>query len=415
MQSLRDIARDNRAGAPVGIPAYCTANADVLRVILRRYARDDAPILIEASAGAVNQSGGHAGMTPAGFRNFLDILAAGEGIDPGRIVLGGTRLGPGPWRTEPAASAMARAVQLVEACVDAGYQKLHFDTSMACAEDPAPSIEAQIARAAVLCQAAERAAGGRPLLYAIGTATGASRGRLAGDAVPPASSPAEAHRLFDLTERAFTAADIKPALERIVAVAVDPGTGFSAAAALPFDPGAATALAESIFEIPNAVFETQAADYLSEEVLRTLLAGHVAILQVGPELGAALRQAAVAMAHIEVQLDVPQSNLLNVLDDEMALDPAAWQQHLPDGQGTQAMRIFGLGDPLQAYWARPRVAAALRRLSANIDAAVPASGLLLQYAPQLAPASSGRLPLSQRIVDACVGPVVEKFRAAASN
>ncbi len=55
---------------------------------------------------------------------------------------------------------MERAYELVRACVLAGYQKVHLDASMACADDPqdAPLDARVIAkRAAVLAEAAESA------------------------------------------------------------------------------------------------------------------------------------------------------------------------------------------------------------------------------------------------------------------
>ena len=381
MKSLLDIARDNRAGAATGVAAFRTANAEILRTIFR-------PILIDASAGAVNLAGGYAGMTPSGFRNFLDIVAAGEGVDPARIVLGGSRLGPALWRDEPASIAMGRTVQLVEACVEGGYDKLHVDTSIPCVDDGTLSIEARIARATILCQAAERAAAGRPLLYTISITNAAPAGT---------TTPADVHRLFELTERAFTAASIRPALERIVSVAVDFG-GFSTS---PDFPGLA-ALAGTIFEVPYAVLEAASADYQDEAILRALLGSRVAILGIGPELGAAFRQAVVAMSHIEAWLGGRPSGVLTLLETELT----------GGGGDAPAPGLFALDDPARRHWAGPRLAAAVQRLFANIDAAAAPPGLLAQYVPHLRQAGTGRLSLSQRIVDSCVGPVVEKQRRA---
>ena len=65
MTLIRSLIDANRAGAPVGLPCVCTANAHVLRAILACAARVDAPIVIEATCNQVNQEGGYTGMTPA--------------------------------------------------------------------------------------------------------------------------------------------------------------------------------------------------------------------------------------------------------------------------------------------------------------------------------------------------------------
>ena len=131
-ETLAAIVAANRSGEAVGIPSYCTAHADTLRAVFRNYAGSDEPVLVEATCNQVNQFGGYTTMTPAGFRNFVEIIAAGEGVDPTRIILGGDHLGPNPWKSEPALAAMSKAKAMVKAYVEAGFTKIHLDCSMAC-------------------------------------------------------------------------------------------------------------------------------------------------------------------------------------------------------------------------------------------------------------------------------------------
>ncbi|MDR3473889.1 MAG: class II D-tagatose-bisphosphate aldolase, non-catalytic subunit [Devosia sp.] len=406
MRGLIEIARANRAGVPLGLPAYCTAHPETLRAILRCYADDYEPLLIEVDAAAVNLGGGYAGMTPGGFRNFIEIMAAGEGVDPARLILGAARVGTGLWKTEPVASAMTSAAALIRAYVEAGFVKLHLDASSACADDETVSPENVAGRTAALCWAAEAAAQGRPVLYALG---GASSARAPGT---PAT-PAEARQLFDLHQQAFGSAGIGTAFERVIALVLESGAGYTNAAVLPFLPGPLAGLAQMLPSPPSdAVFQAPATDYQDEAALRALVAAHFAILEVGPELANAFGRAVVAMAHLEAHLSVRVSDVLAVIEKEMLRDPAGWQDQIPDDDRAAAMRLFGLTGPLRAYWARPPIAAALQRLFANIDAARPEAGLLAQYAP---PASRlpDRLPLSQRIIAEYVGTVVQRYRRAA--
>jgi tagatose-1,6-bisphosphate aldolase non-catalytic subunit AgaZ/GatZ len=54
---------------------------------------------------------------------------------------------------------MEKACGLVRDCIAAGYQKIHLDTSMGCADDPGPAISEKMiaSRRARLCHAAEEA------------------------------------------------------------------------------------------------------------------------------------------------------------------------------------------------------------------------------------------------------------------
>jgi D-tagatose-1,6-bisphosphate aldolase subunit GatZ/KbaZ len=412
MKTLAEIAEANRAGTPVGIPSYCTAHPDTLRAVLMSYARDDEPVLIEATCNQVNQFGGYTGMTPAGFRNFIDIMAQGEGIDPARIILGGDHLGPNPWRGEPAATAMDKAKTMVAAFVEAGFTKIHLDASMACADDEGLTDATRAARAAELCAAAEAAAAGRPLSYVIGTEVPAPGGETATAEGIAVTTPAAAEATFALHEDAFTAKGLGDVLERIIGVVVQPGVDFGNARVLAFDPARARELSATIFEIPNAVFEAHSTDYQAESALAGLVANHFAILKVGPELTFAFRQAVVAMAHIESRLSVRQSDILAVLAAEMDRDPSEWRRYIADDDRADAMRLFGLSDRVRYYWPRPPVAQALQRLFANLDAGRPEIGLIAQYAPFLLDAPTSRDPLSSRIIAEHVGRVVAKYRRA---
>ena len=150
------------------MPSVCSAEPFVLQAALEQ-ARDAGGVaLIESTCNQVNQSGGYTGMTPAAFAAHVRELAAGVGLPPDDVVLGGDHLGPYPWRAEPADAAMAKARELVRACVLAGYTKIHLDPSMPLGDDDGgasaerrprlvgdarPEIVAR--RTAELCRAAE--------------------------------------------------------------------------------------------------------------------------------------------------------------------------------------------------------------------------------------------------------------------
>ena len=78
------------------------------------------------------------------------------GLDNCKIVLGGDHLGPNPWKDLPADQAMAKAEAMIAAYVQAGFTKLHLDTSMGCRGERVALADAETAeRAARLAEIAE--------------------------------------------------------------------------------------------------------------------------------------------------------------------------------------------------------------------------------------------------------------------
>jgi D-tagatose-1,6-bisphosphate aldolase subunit GatZ/KbaZ len=81
-------------------------------------------------------------------------MANVAGVKNDRLLLGGDRLGPNPWRDEPVAVAMRKAEMMVRSYVKAGFRKTHLDASMACGDELRPSFSDISKRAARLCETA---------------------------------------------------------------------------------------------------------------------------------------------------------------------------------------------------------------------------------------------------------------------
>ena len=169
--ALKKIAEANRADGTQGIYSVCSAHRYVIEAAALQAKADESLLLIEATCNQVNQEGGYTGMTPNDFRDYVQAIAAEFSFPAERLILGGDHLGPNPWRSEPAAQAIAAAKAMVEGYVRAGFTKVHLDASMACADDPqALSDEVVAARAADLCQAAQSVANSASApYYIIGT------------------------------------------------------------------------------------------------------------------------------------------------------------------------------------------------------------------------------------------------------
>src|SRR5271168_1650084 len=212
---------DGRAG----VTSVCTAHPIVIEAALSLALRTDRRVLIEATCNQVNQEGGYTGMTPADFRKFVERIAARVGLDPSRVILGGDHLGPNPWKHLAADEAMQRAKAMTDGYARAGFTKLHLDTSMGCAGEPAALADQVTAeRAAALAKVAEGVEGHGPSpIYIIGTEVPVPGGAQHALDSLEVTRPEEALRTVDVHRKAFSNAGLEAAFDRAVGVVVQPG------------------------------------------------------------------------------------------------------------------------------------------------------------------------------------------------
>jgi D-tagatose-1,6-bisphosphate aldolase subunit GatZ/KbaZ len=409
MKDVVDRMTQNRAGMPVGIAAWCTAHPETLAAILSAYSGDASPVLIEATCNQVNQEGGYTGMTPAGFRHFVEGLALSQGVAADRLVLGGDHLGPNPWRHTAADQAMDRARGMVADYVAAGFSKIHLDASMPCGGE-ALREEEMAERAADLAEVAERAAEGRVLHYVIGTEVPIPGGETkVVDRLAVTRSDA-VRRTLALHRSALARRGLEGIMDRVVAVVVQPGVDFGNTQVLAFDPGAAQDLTAAVPSLGGPVYEAHSTDYQDGRALRALVRGHFGILKVGPELTFAFRQAVFAMERLAQLAGVP-SGVEAALREVMMADPKHWRAHVEAGPGEGRMMLYGLSDRVRYYWPRPEVQAALRSLFDGLRSADLAPGLVAQVTGGMAgPVDPARLP--ETIMRRMVGDVVARYRLA---
>ncbi len=409
MNTLQELIARNRAGEPRGIAAWCTAHPETLSAIVSTYTHDDAPILVEATCNQVNQQGGYTGMTPGDFRRFIEEIARGQGVAPSRLILGGDHLGPNPWRSLPADVAMDRAKAMVAAYVQAGFTKIHLDASMPCGGETLPE-EVMAERAADLALVAERAAAGAPLGYVIGTEVPIPGGETAPVDRLAVTSPEAARRTIALHRAAFAKRGLEPAMDRVLAVVVQPGVDFGNRQIIAFDPPQAAGLSAAVPSLGGPVFEAHSTDYQSAEALRALVSGHFGILKVGPELTFAYRQAVLALERLAQMMGLPYG-VEAALRQAMAEDPRDWRAYVEQGPDEDRMMIWGLSDRVRYYWPKPVVKAAVARLFAALRNSGPEPGLLAQVTGGLAgPVDAAMLP--ETVIGRMVGDVVMRYRKA---
>lgn len=389
MSAVQSLIAAHRQGAPVGLYSVCCSNAQVLLAAMQVAQRYDTLLLIEATSNQVDQFGGYTGMTPPQYRDYVLQLARDAGFPAERLVLGGDHLGPNAWQKGPAAAAMANARELIATYVAAGFHKIHLDCSMSCADDPTPLPDAIVAaRSAELARIAERTAaehGLPPPVYVIGTEVPIPGGEASLAGGLQVTTPAAAATTLAIHREAFSAPDLLPAWERVIAMVVQPGVDFDHSSVHYYDPAAAAELSAFVEQQPRIVFEAHSTDYQTEAGLHALVRDHFAILKVGPAATYAFREAVFALAMIERELlpATQHSQLIEVLDRCMVDKPGSWRSYYQgDEHELRLLRAYSLSDRSRYYWGEPAVQAALDTLVANLTAHAPPQMLLGQFMPE---------------------------------
>jgi D-tagatose-1,6-bisphosphate aldolase subunit GatZ/KbaZ len=418
---LADLPRRHARGDRVGITSVCSAHPLVIEAALRQGKDDGTPVLIEATCNQVNQEGGYTGMTPADFRSFVEAIADKVGFARRDLILGGDHLGPNPWKHLPPTEALARARTMVRAFVEAGFTKLHLDTSMGCAGESAALADAVTAeRAADLAAAAEAAVdpdGFDPPAYVIGTEVPVPGGALEALDHLQATRPEAALETVEIHRRAFADRALRAAFDRVIAVVVQPGVEFGNEDVVVYAPEKARTLSGVLAAMPQFVFEAHSTDYQPPEALAALVRDGFAILKVGPGLTFALREALYGLDHIASVLEgrLGAAELQEAMEGLMLAEPGHWQKYY---HGTadelRIQRHFSYSDRIRYYWPDERALSAVQRLRERLAGRKIPETLISQYLGALYPAvSAGRVPAEpSALVIAAVQAVLASYRDA---
>lgn len=397
VEKFLQILADNRLGKGTGIYSVCSAQATVLEASMWQAKEDQSILLIESTSNQVDQFGGYTGMKPLDFVKYVYGIADQVGFDKEHILLGGDHLGPNAWQHENAEPAMKNALVLVREYVKAGYQKIHLDASMFCADDEGdrhkPLADEIVAeRAAAMARVAEDThqefcAGQPKPVYIIGTEVPIPGGAQEEEEMVSPSLPSDVVKTIEITKAAFEAAGVSDAWNRVCGVVVQPGVEFGDDQVFHYNSEAAQGLSEEIMKQENLIYEAHSTDYQSESGLKQLVRDHYCILKVGPWLTFGYREALFALSMIEEEIagqrGLKTSNLRDVMERTMVEDPTYWQKYYPGDEFEQAFkRKYSFSDRSRYYWPNENIQKAVSTLVSNLKESTISLSLLSQYMPQ---------------------------------
>ena len=421
---LKTIRARHLSGETGGITAVCSTHRMVLKAAFEMAASNGNTLLVEATSNQVNQYGGYTGMRPSAYINNIYALAAATGFPRSKLIIGADHLGPHPWTMMPADQAMERAAILVKECVKAGFNKIHLDTGMGCADDPSPSPNIDIIseRSATLCLAAEsqihQQPANRPLpLYVIGAEVPRPGGGLTDNGPLIVTSVEDIACLLDATKKCFIKKGLLSAWKRVVAVVVQPGIDFGDIQVARYRPNLAADLVAYHSSLPGFMtYEVHATDYQSPSAIEKMVMNHFTILKVGPCLTNAYREAIYALAHIEKdwlkgKKGCRLSGIRSIMESVMKSKPEHWQHYYNGNSAKVAfLRQYSYRDRMRYYWNFPEIDTAIKRLQNNLNRPIPPV-LLKQYFPDLYPAiESGEItPTVCSLIRARVGQTLTPY------
>lgn len=370
-----------------GLVSVCSAQHDVLRAATIEALQHEAILLIEATSNQVDQFGGYTGLTPQAFIKQTRQALQDWGFPLERSAFGGDHLGPNAWQHLPAAEAMDLAEELVRQYAAAGFEKIHLDCSMSCADDPVPLNDETVARrAARLCAVAEAAAPDAGIVYVIGTEVPVPGGAQEDIDVLQVTSTAAAQETLNIHQRIFQEQGLAQVWSRVIALVVQPGVEFDHEQVIDYQAEKAQDLARLSLNFEHAVYEAHSTDYQNRSALAALVRDHFAILKVGPALTFAYREALYALdAALASAFPERCVQLAQKMDDLMLAKPQRWQKYYHGDATKQALlRVYSLSDRIRYYWNQPEAQAAVEALQQAFDAVSMPYGVLHQFLPQAA-------------------------------
>ena len=395
MHPLKEMIKKRQNGEKCGISSNCTANELVIEALLERGKVTGELVLIEATANQINQFGGYTGMLPQDFVDFVMKKVNEMGFPHEQLILGGDHLGPLVWSHEPEESAMSKAKALVRLFILAGFTKIHLDTSMKLADDPADAILSTkvIARRGVelyeVCMAAyEELLKTKPdalrPVFIVGSEVPIPGGRQEAQEGVSVTLPEDFEETVTTYRQVFADRGHQSAWEDVIAVVVQPGVEFGDDDVFLYDRELALPLCNKLKEFEGIVFEGHSTDYQTKERLSQMVEDGIAILKVGPALTFGLREALFSLARIEEELveKEKQSDFINALDRIMVENPGNWQKYY---HGTpreiELKRKYSFSDRCRYYFSMPEFIEVQEKLFKNLSEVNISLNILHQYMP----------------------------------
>ena len=371
-------------------------------------------------------------MLPCDFRDYVYKIADQLNFDREKIIVGGEHLGHQPWKNLPEKEAMENARELVRLCVEAGYTKIHLDTSMKLGDDDinAKLEDSVIARrGAELLEVAEKAFQERLKkdkdaihpVFVIGSEVPIPGGTTNDTEKLVITKPDDFEKTIMAYKDEFKKKNLTNLWKYVIAVVVQPGVEFGDSDIITYDRQKAKKLCAKLRQYDDIVFEGHSTDYQEPTKLKEMVEDGIAIVKVGPALTLAVREALYALNMIENELIVDKkkrSNFIEVLDNVMVENPKYWKNYYHgDEHELELSRKYSFSDRCRYYFTDERVEKAIKVLFKNLKGVKIPMHILHQYMPlQYTKVRAGKIKATpEELVKASVVSIVEDYNYAVKH
>ncbi len=412
MNRLMNIIRKHENYNYRGFVSICTANMHVIEIALEKAKKENMVLIVETTSNQVNQFGGYTKLTPIQFSKKIHQLVKRVGFNEENLILGADHCGPLPFKKFDQTKALSHAMDLMTLYIEAGFNKIHVDTTISCADDPikGPSIETIINRGVNLITEMKRKfkdssdVNFNDIVFVVGSDVPPAGGSLEDEISPTSVTD------FEETMMLYKEKLDPNVFNQIVGVVVQPKVDFEHFKLVRFEKAVVQSLVKGLEKWPKLVFEAHSTDYQCKEDLRSMVDNHFKILKVGPALTFAYKKALLGLSHIEswaVEKE-NQSNLITTIEDALDENPEYWNAYIKQGDiNHRILRTFSYFDRSRYVYFDPRVIDAIKKLKNNINQSAIPHTLIEQYFPFVKNTDCGSL--FETIIEYHVNCVLEDY------
>ncbi len=339
----------------ISYPCFCVSNYDVIKSILFFVKKNNLTVIIESTSSQVNQFGGYTNKTPKQFKTMIYDLCKKIKFPLSQVILGGDHLGHFPWRKRKKKLANRNAANLVKACLDAGYKKIHIDTSHKLLDDFTFEKRKALNRSQELAKLLKK----KKIFPIFGTE------------VPfPGSKVQKKIKLTSVNDLGneidFYIQSLKEVgLNETFACVVEPGMYFENYKIVKPKIKLLKKL-KNYSNKKNFFYEAHSCDYQDIKTLRSLVKNNFKFLKVGPELTYFYSKALFKMEEIEKKLFKKKSNFKVKLLKEMKKNKKHWVDYYSKNP-TENELICNKLDRMRYYLYAKSIQSAKKILKKNIN------------------------------------------------
>jgi len=344
------------------LPSFCTANFNVIKILIIFAKHHNLPILLESTSNQVNQFGGYTGLTPKEFYKKISKLKKKIKINKKQVMIGADHLGPLPWKKFNSKVALKNAKTLIKKCIALKYDKIHIDSTIICKDDKSLNLNFIRSRSEEIFNTVPKK-NIKDVFFVFGSEVPFAGG--GNNSKPKPSKLNNIKTDYSLYNSVLKNLNINK--KNKFSLVIEPGMAFSnSKVILPKLEKFRKRL--SFSKKNNFSYEAHSTDYQKLKTLKKLVKNNFRFLKVGPELTFYFYQAIKKMEEIEHMYCNKKSNIEYELINAMQRDDKYWKDYYKGTKNKiKFLKLNSYLDRMRYYWDSKKVKKSMNKLIKNIN------------------------------------------------